>query len=224
MPQTIVNPRTGLKRRQPPRSTTRKRRANSLYTTKRDIAQRLQNEMKLTRKNISMILVVAIVCLVRIRILRAREHDQDNQASIARLHRLGTIALLAAALYQQKYLVLRHEDELLCDIPLEEENEASYKHPARWQRIEDFQNDNESNNKTNYTKGELWELVEHFGMEDIVRVPIPNSTSRYTFHREELLIYTLIKMKTGVAHTYMEEYVTHSDARRWSYGYKHFVR
>jgi hypothetical protein len=44
-------------------------------------------------------------------------------------------------------------------------------------------------------------------MEDIVRVPIPNSTSRYAFHREELLIYALTKMKTGVTHSYMEEYV-----------------
>lgn len=117
----------------------------------------------------------------------------------------------------------------LCDIPLElaEENEASYKHPKRWQRIEDFQNDNEANNKTNYTKSELHKLVQHFfgTMEDIVKVPIPNTTSRYTFHREELLIYdALIKMKTGVTHTHMEEYITHSDARRCSYGYTFFLR
>lgn len=166
--------------------------------------------MKFIQKDIPIILVVAIVCLIRIRRLRTREHGQDNQSSIARLQKLGTIAILAAALYQQKYLVLRHDDELLCDIPLEEENEASYKHPTRWQRIEELQNDNDANNKTNFTKGELYELVEQFGMEDIVRVPIPNCTFRYTFNREELLIYTLIKMKTGGTHTYMEEYVTHS--------------
>jgi hypothetical protein len=111
----------------------------------------------------------------------------------------------------------------LCDIPLEEENEASYKHPKRWQRIEDFQNDDEANNRTNLTTSELRELVEHFGMEDIVRVPIPNNTSRYTFNREELLIYALIKTKKGATHTHMADCITHSDARRWSYGYKFFV-
>jgi hypothetical protein len=116
------------------------------------------------------------------------------------------------------------KDELLCDIPLEEENEASYKHPKRWQRIDSFQNENEAYNKTNCTKSELREIVEHFGMEDIVRVPIPNSRACYSFNREELFIYTLIKMKTGFTHTDMEEYVTHSDARRMSYGYKFLVR
>jgi hypothetical protein len=74
------------------------------------------------------------------------------------------------------------------------------------------------------TKSELRQLVEHFAMEDIVRVPIPNSTSRYAFNREELLIYALIKMKTRVTQSYMDDFVTHSDARRWSYGYKHFIR
>jgi hypothetical protein len=103
----------------------------------------------------------------------------------------------------------------LCDIPLEEENEVSYKHPKRSQRIDSCQNDNEAKNKTKFTKSELCELVEHFGMEDIVRIPIPNSTSRYAFNREKLLIYALVKMKnTGVTHSYMEEYITHSDARR----------
>jgi hypothetical protein len=222
MPQTIVNPRTGLNRRQPPRFTTRKRRALSLYTTRRDIAQRLQDEMKFIRKRIRVLIVATIVFLTRIRSLRTRE--EDNQESIARLHHLATITALCATLYQQKYLALRHNDELLCDIPLEEENEASYKHPKRWQRIENFQNDNEANNLTNFTKSELRELVDHSGLEDIVRVPIPNSTSCYVFHREEMFIYKLIKMKTGGTHTYMEDFVTHSDARRWSYGYKFLVR
>jgi hypothetical protein len=112
----------------------------------------------------------------------------------------------------------------LCDIPLEEENEASYKHPVQWNRIESFQNDNEANSKTNFSKIELHDLVERFGMEDSVRVPITNSTSCYLFNREELLIYTLIKMKTGGCHTHFVEYITHSDSRRWTYGYKYIVR
>jgi hypothetical protein len=222
MPPTIVNPRTGRNRRQTPRYTTRKRRALSLYTTKRDIAQRLQHAMKFMQRRVRALVVAIIVLSTRIRHLRTRAHV--DQASIARLDILAKIFAVFAACYRRKYLVLRHEDELLCDIPLEEENEASYKHPPRWQRIEAFQNDNEANNKTNFTKSELRMLVEHFGMEDIVRVPITNSDSRYVFNREELLIYTLMKMKFGATHCHMEEFVTHSDARRWTYGYKFFVR
>jgi hypothetical protein len=222
MPQTIVNPRTGLNRRQPPRCTTRKRRALSLYTTKRDIVQRLQDEMKLLQSGITTLLVATVVFYTYSRHLRTRE--EIDQESVARLLRLTMITGAAAALCHHEYLALRHKDELLCDIPLEEEIEASYKHPKRWQRIENFQNDNEANNLTNFTKSELRELVDHSGLEDIVRVPIPNSTSCYVFHREEMFIYTLIKMKTGGTHTYMEDFVTHSDARRWSYGYKFLVR
>jgi hypothetical protein len=48
-----------------------------------------------------------------------------------------------------------------------------------------------------FTKCELRELVEHFDMEDIVRVPLPNN-------REDLLIYTFIKMNTGGTHAYMK--------------------
>jgi hypothetical protein len=180
--------------------------------------------MERIHRRIKILVVVIVVSLFRLRRLRNSEQDQNNQEAIARIDRIAKICALVAIYFQRKYMAVRDEEELLCDIPLEEENQASYKHPTRWQRIEEFQNDDEANNKTNFTKSELRQLVEHFAMEDIVRVPIPNSASRYAFHREELLIYTLIKMKTGVTHTYMEDFVTHSDARRWSYGYKHVIR
>ncbi len=118
MPQAIVN---GRKRRQFSRcsTTSRKRRSTgsrSLDTTKRDMAgtaaqTRLQNEMNIIQRYIPVFLLLAIVCLIRIRRLRSLEQDQDqdNQESIARLHRLATITLLAAALFQQKYLALRQQ-------------------------------------------------------------------------------------------------------------------
>ena len=135
MPQAIVNPRIGRKRRQTPRNTTWKRRALSLYVTKQDIAQRLlQDEMKFIRRRIIALLVATIVFLTRIRSLRTSE--QDDEESIARLDRLAGLTTVFAALYQQKCLALRNKDELLCDIPLEEENEAYYKHPKGGQRIE----------------------------------------------------------------------------------------
>jgi hypothetical protein len=72
--------------------------------------------------------------------------------------------------------------------------------------------------------------VVKFAMEDYrTSFPtyIPNSTSRYAFNRERvahLSTYALIKMKTRVTKSNMDDFVTHSDARRWSYGYKLFIR
>jgi hypothetical protein len=44
------------------------------------------------------------------------------------------------------------------------------------------------------------------------------------FHREELLIYTLIVLKHGHTHTVMADQVTGGDSRRWSYGYKFMIK
>ena len=45
----------------------------------------------------------------------------------------------------------------------------------------------------------------------------------YKFHREELLIYMLIKMKDGLRHTVMADKIVGGDSRRWSAGYNFIV-
>jgi hypothetical protein len=57
-----------------------------------------------------------------------------------------------------------------------------------------------------------------------VEVPTDDQgKNNYRFHREELLLYMLLKMKDSLRHTTMADKVTGGDARRWSYGYKYIV-
>lgn len=176
--------------------------------------------MESNRGRIRKLLVIIIAAKTRIQTLNGGEEHQATRDCLDKIVRLS---ILYAVYLQQKFLALRHDDERICDMPLEEENRPLYKNQVRFTRIESFQDENEAFSKTNFTTSELWELNEHFGLPEIVRVPIPNQSSCHLFHREELLIYTLIKMREGNTHVQMEEYVTGSESRRWSHGYKYFV-
>jgi hypothetical protein len=81
--------------------------------------------MKCIQRRIKILVVIIVVLLSRLRRLRTSEQGQNNQEFIARIDRPVKICALVAAYYQRKYMALRDEEELLCDIPLEEEHQAS---------------------------------------------------------------------------------------------------
>jgi hypothetical protein len=134
--------------------------------------------MKFIRRRIRALLVATIICLTRIR-------EKDNQESRARLNKLAKV--IAVSLW--------HKDEPLCE-------------PSQWRKKKERPKGDQNGSKT-YWRLPKWqwneqqgifyeerELVEHLNLEDIVWLPLLNSTFCYVFNREVLLISTLIKMKT----------------------------
>jgi DDE superfamily endonuclease len=92
-------------------------------------------------------------------------------------------------------------------------------------RISWFTNDSECERKTKFTREQLYKIVELMELDEYVRVVHTNEPLKwYKFHREELVLYMLTKFRTGNSHAQMHDNISHSDQRRWSYGYKFIVR
>jgi hypothetical protein len=112
----------------------------------------------------------------------------------------------------------------MADIPIDEILTEAFHRPRRFTRIDSFISDDEAKCLTNFNKSELTTLIGHFNLPPEIHVPVPGGMFRYKFHREEIVIYMLVKMKSGSTHTFMSDAVTQGDSRRWSYGYKWIVK
>jgi len=94
-------------------------------------------------------------------------------------------------------------------------------HPAKWNRIECFRDDADCINSTRFTKAQLYQLIDLFGLDELIRVPCGRFS--YCFHREEMICYMLIKMRSGSTHAFMDDKLTGGDQTRWTYGYRWIV-
>jgi hypothetical protein len=218
MPETIINPGTGRKRRQTTRFTPRKRRDPSLNAKRRKWQRHLHGGIALVLNGI----FVAGVALA----MSYHESILENNPASAEGALLQNI-MQALTVYIENsetcYHVLRVLEEHVADIPEDEENQVAYKRPPRFSRINSFQNNDEAKNITNFNKEELIKMiVDHSGLPVWVTVPAGGGTN-YSFHREELYLYMLIKLKDGDTHVGLADKTTHGDSRRWSPGYKFIV-
>jgi hypothetical protein len=219
MPQTIINPGTGRKRRQTTRFTPRKRQDNSLNAKRRKWQRHLHGGLALVLNGI----FVAGLALA----LSYHERILENNPASAEGAMLENIMQALTEYIENSetcYHVLRILEENVADIPQDEENQVAYKRPPRFTRISSFQNCDEAKNITNFNKEELTKMiVNHSGLPVWVVVPAGGGGFNYTFHREELYLYMLIKLKDGETHVAMADKTTHGDSRRWSPGYKFIV-
>ena len=104
-----------------------------------------------------------------------------------------------------------------------------YQLEKRFRTIELFEDDDQAANFTNFSKHQLIELNDLFGLDEIVRVPtsINKTTGKMhhdRFHREQLLIYFLIKLKFGHPHTVMSDQICGGSDSRNSSGYRHIAK
>jgi len=60
----------------------------------------------------------------------------------------------------------------------------------------------------------LVDLVSKLELLEYIIIP-RNSSDIYRFHREELLIYLLVKLAHGLPHTIMAEFMFSGDSSRW---------
>ena len=111
---------------------------------------------------------------------------------------------------------------MIGDIPLPEEQAPLYIRPRIFRRINEFMNDNEAQAHTRFKKGELHRILNLFQLPPVIHVA-RNDGNFYQFHSEELLIFTLIKMSTGYATTFLCDYMGYASDARMGLGYKWLV-
>ena len=102
---------------------------------------------------------------------------------------------LVSSLFQ--YNFWEKLDQEIADIPQAEEDrivlQFIHKHPL----ISSFRDDDHAETKTRFNKSELWLILQLFDLPLHIFVPHPGTDKYYKFHREKLLIFTLIKQEHG---------------------------
>jgi DDE superfamily endonuclease len=166
----------------------------------------------------ALLLLTVILCSVRV----ARRNQGHDDPQVFAVASLTLVCFIQGLLLLFELLDL---DSELMDVPIDEEVEEVTRAPEKWRRIDEFRTDDQARAFTNFTRGELRRLNNLIGLTERVRVKIGRTGSNYcVFHREQLLLYVLIRMKGGHPKTVMAETITGGDARKWSYGYRFMVR
>jgi hypothetical protein len=125
-------------------------------------------------------------------------------------------------------------DEYLFDIPLTEYLYRREFRPRLHLRIGDLPDDRTAMKMTGFTIAHLRSLYEHFGLRDFVHAhhetelligtntfhPSNGSENCYRFDPEELLLYSLTRIKTGMTQEMIIDHYFGGDYTRWSYGHR----
>ena len=194
MALSVRNPRTNCKRRQPPKYTSYRRRAESIYIRSRRVLRMVWDRLSTAINDARDATVLLIAVLARFVLemqlaggLRTHISDALAEGALGIAHFLRQRLLL--------FGTLRIVDESIADMRLDEENAPTYRRNRRYKRIQDFIDDNEAKNLTNFKKPELVALLGYYDLAEWIFVPISDDGEHcYKFHREELLLYMLIFM------------------------------
>ena len=201
MPPTIINPITGRKRRKPFRDIPRRVRSKGL-----NVHQALMLGLVQSYRMGYTVIMEKLFSLFTV--LFAAHHAEYVLHGLTPFY--DALHTSMRVLYNDairvtyfQYVFLEQLDFAIGDMTVAEENAAVFKRRKRFGRIESIHNDDEARSFTNFTKSQLRRLNFEFGLPKEVWV------HTYRFHREEILIYFLIKNKTGMTHAMMTDTVTH---------------
>lgn len=104
------------------------------------------------------------------------------------------------------WVVVKGYDAAVGDIPLAAENIPLSHGPPKYRRISDFRDNTEAFNKTFFHVEDMEEMLESFDLPEICRVDRGRPDGKcYTFHREELLLYLLIRVAEGEPHSKLSD-------------------
>ena len=170
----------------------------------------------------------ARLCLERARhvaTLNTNQHQPMSLASSIILARL----LRRTKYYLRKAMVCARLDAQLLDMSDDEWRDAGFSVPLGKPRIDTFFiSDDQALVDTRFKKDELHWLIERvFQLEE--NVPVPQNSTRdtgkfYWFHREELVIYFLMKVSSKKTHLNMADDPRFGGSdNRWSRGYRWLV-
>jgi hypothetical protein len=116
-------------------------------------------------------------------------------------------------------------DSALMDVPAEVEVAVGFIKERIHFCLEDFENDDECQDKTRFTRGEITTIIKSFDLEEDVQVwNGEGNYDYYKFNVEELTIYMLRKMSTGRTNKDMADAEFGECARRWGVGYNYVVK
>jgi hypothetical protein len=170
MPQSTRNPRTDCKCKQPPKYTLYRQRAQALY-----IGDRHFLRMVYARQSRALQAVLDATILLTTVLARFAIEVQIARGPTPASNALAVGAYGIALFYQQHHLVfgtLQIVEENIANMTPEEENAPTYRCDWRYRRIQDFIDDREAKNLTNYKKIELVRLLRYFELPEWIFVPI----------------------------------------------------
>ena len=119
---------------------------------------------------------------------------------------------------------LRH-DQILHDIPLEEEEAAEPHRMPRQDVRFDSWSSQECMDNTSFKKNQLRTIYNHFGLAHLAAqnggfIRIPTGWFRdYHFHPEELFLFFMTKCKLGISNRLLCDKFFGGHQSRWSFGY-----
>jgi hypothetical protein len=123
-------------------------------------------------------------------------------------------------------------DHILFDIPPEElANHQSTLLDRKFVRIEDWSNQ-ECYQNTGFKQGQLYEIYRLFGLEDVANeephigyIAVPNGQGKYhRFPPEELFLFFLTRMRTGMEKKRLCNLIFGGSASRWSHGWNWIMK
>lgn len=211
------NPLSGCKRRQTRHYTSPKRRVGSLSVLE---YQLLEDVVDFSNLCVDCIQVgILLMCVV---LLRRPWEPQWIRRCYSR-------ALLPwIQIWMITWLIMLYYDAAIGDIPYAEEHARIHHNPEKFHRINDFMDDDQAEGETNFRRDELYRFLLQLDLPQYVSVPRPprfdGRPMRYWFEREELLLFTLMKFKSGKPTTTMcKDYGWKSDTRIGA-GFKWFLK
>jgi hypothetical protein len=208
MPQ--INAITGLKRKQPRRAVTRKKR-DSLSSTVagRMLARQAMEMFPLYMESANRALTYTAVLLAM--------PDDPEVEDMA-----DTFLMVSMLFYLQAMEMVRLDHHYM-DVKTESDLNAGFRKELVDITLQSFGNDDECASKTRFTKGNIQMLIQKVGLGPEVRVYY-GFGSYYKFKSETLLIYMLRKMSTARTHTDLADSEFGGCSKRWGTGYNFLVR
>jgi hypothetical protein len=220
------NPVTGKWRRRAARDLPRKRRAGALDVNSRDclvniVHPAIQNWTRQSNESLTMMfLLFWVKCNASIYYPNYYECLHEVVGCIDKHLSMHMCSFAICIMFQNYWITM---DSAIGDIPEEEETEEVCYSDPKYQRIDDFMSPDQAKIETGFTKDELRLLIDLFALPLQILVPRPDGKT-LTFHREELLIFTLCHLKEGdsIVGTVSRVVGGRSEAR-WGYGYKWMI-
>ena len=223
---TVYNPFTGLKRKLPVR------RCNVWHRGIKSISSKAFTFLMRVQERFCFHLHAYASNHVLLAVLVSLRHLNKLKSNL--LDRVIFAAIGCCCYHINAARRLLSIDSFVGDMQPYQDNHRYFQIRQRFHRIDDFVDDAHARIITNFTTTELRQLLHRFDVptseDGYVRVPYhttaANKVWSYKFHPEELLLYTLIKVKEGDSHVKMAKstFGGTDGGRRWSYGYKWYLR
>lgn len=219
------NPVTNLKRKQERADVTRKRRGTHAYSVNdKKSAYVLRFDAFSWAKTINFLTgIFAYLCqLLRLH-LQATQGVETLATAIVRA-RLQVLTIAIPVAIAAKYTRLAAEARLM-DVPQEDDDRPAYRNARRFDRFDEFQDDSHAEQMVNFTPDEMNYVLRLLGLghSEYYYFSRPGNTRPIRFHREELFIFLMRKIKTGDENAKISDDFG-CDPTRWTYGFKGFVR